>query len=141
MKKIAMIKNNIVENITIVEDNSSWAPVGFDLVDITNLPDIYMGSSYINGVFTPPIDQNQPVIILPVTPRQFRQALVLSGVDIAVIESAIDQLSEPTRSLAKIEWEYSTAFLRSNALVNQMGPSLGFDSEALDNLWLLAGSL
>lgn len=76
-----------------------------------------------------------------VTPRQFRQALVISGMSIASIEAVINSQPEPLRSLAMIEWEYSTAFKRSNTMVNQMAPLLGFTSKQLDDLWLLAGTL
>jgi len=76
-----------------------------------------------------------------VTPRQIRQALILSGISIAQIESALDSLPEPIKSLAKTEWEYSNAFERNRPLVEQMGAMLGWSSEQLDNLWLFAGGL
>ena len=83
-----------------------------------------------------------PEVIIPdVTPRQFRQALVLSGISADNIVAMIETQPEPLRSLALIEWEYSTAFIRSNPLVNQLAPALGFTSEQLDELWLLAGGL
>lgn len=76
-----------------------------------------------------------------VTPRQIRQALVLSGVSMSTIESALASLPEPTKSLAQIEWEYSTMFIRSNPLVAQVGVALGWTSEQLDNLWKFAKTL
>lgn len=76
-----------------------------------------------------------------VTPRQIRQALVLSGVSIPSIEAAIASLPEPQKSFAQIEWEYSTLFIRSNPLVAQIGAVVGFTSDQLDSLWKLAGSL
>lgn len=83
-----------------------------------------------------------PVRVIPdVTPRQFRQALIMSGVTLQQIEDALDGLSEPTRSMARIEWEYSLAFQRSRPLVAQVGQMLGWTSEQLDALWILAGGL
>lgn len=76
-----------------------------------------------------------------VTPRQIRQAIILSGVSLATVDSAIAALPEPHRSLAEVEWEYSTAFIRSNPLVNQVGMILGWDSAKLDALWNLASGL
>jgi hypothetical protein len=76
-----------------------------------------------------------------VTPRQMRQALVLSGISIATVESALNTLPEPLKELALIEWEYSTVFVRTNALVDQLGDSLGWTSEQLDNLWRFAETL
>lgn len=83
-----------------------------------------------------------PIVILPdVTPRQIRQALILSGISLDSIETTLDNLPEPTRSMAKIEWEYSTAFQRNRPLVIQVGTLLGWTSEQLDDLWTLAKGL
>lgn len=83
----------------------------------------------------------KPEAIPDVTPRQMRQALVLSGVSMAGIDAAIAALPEPTKSMAQIEWEYSTMFLRTNPLVNMLGAQLGWSSAQLDGLWRLAKSL
>lgn len=76
-----------------------------------------------------------------VTPRQMRQALVLMGVSLETIESALDALPEPHKSLARIEWEYSVAFQRQRPLVSQVAALLGWDSNQLDQLWYFAASL
>lgn len=76
-----------------------------------------------------------------VTPRQIRQALVLSGISLTDIETALNSLPEPTKSLAIIEWEYSVAFIRTNPLVEQVGLMLGWTSEQLDDLWTFAYKL
>lgn len=76
-----------------------------------------------------------------VTPRQIRQALILSGVSIDMIEAALNSLPEPTKSLARTEWEYSIAFKRNRGFVNQVGAMLGWTSDQLDSLWDFAGKL
>lgn len=76
-----------------------------------------------------------------VTPRQIRQALVMSGVSIEQIENAINSLPEPTRSMAKIEWEYSTSFQRSRPITIAVATILGWNAEQLNDLWKLAASL
>jgi hypothetical protein len=76
-----------------------------------------------------------------VTPRQFRQALIISGISMQAIEDLINSQPEPLRSLAMVEWEYSTAFVRSNQMVNQLAPAIGFTPAMLDQLWILAGTL
>lgn len=86
-------------------------------------------------------DPSVEVIPPSVTPRQIRQALVISGVSISSIEAAINSLPEPKKSLALIEWEYSTAFIRTNPLVSQIGLILSWNKAQLDDLWKLAGSL
>jgi hypothetical protein len=76
-----------------------------------------------------------------ITPRQARQALLLSGITMQEIEDALDGLPEPQRSLAMIEWEYSTAFVRNNQLVVQVGQMLGWTEQQLDDLWIFAKTL
>lgn len=84
---------------------------------------------------------NQVYVPEEVTPRQFRQALVLSNISINSVVDLINSQPEPVKSLAMIEWEYSTAFLRSNQFVNQLAPAMGLTQDALDQLWILAGTL
>ena len=76
-----------------------------------------------------------------VLPRQFRQALIILGINIADIENAIDSLAEPSRSLARVEWEYSLAFQRSNPFVAQVGSILNKTPSQLDDIWILASTL
>lgn len=76
-----------------------------------------------------------------VTPRQIRQALVLSNVSMAQIDAALDQLPEPQKSLARISWEYSTAFIRNEPFVASVGLILGWTNQQIDDLWELAGTL
>lgn len=84
----------------------------------------------------------EAVVEIPdVTPRQIRQALILSGVSLQSITDALATLEEPTKSLAMAEWEYSIAFQRNRPLVASVGQMLGWTSEQLDNLWLFAGTL
>lgn len=82
-----------------------------------------------------------PRNIQDVTPRQIRQALVLQGISLADIDSALNSLEEPTKSLALISWEFSLSFERSNPLVAQVGQMLGWNDSQLDDLWIFAGSL
>lgn len=76
-----------------------------------------------------------------VTPRQCRQALILSGVTMQQITDALNTLPSPQKELALAEWEYSTMFIRSNALVTSVGLMLGWTDQQLDDLWLLAATL
>lgn len=87
------------------------------------------------------VPNEQRTLPRDVTPRQIRQAMVLSGISMASIDAAIDALPEPTKSLARIEWEYSTLFIRSNPLVGQIGMALNKTPAELDTLWALAATL
>lgn len=76
-----------------------------------------------------------------VTPRQIRQAFILSGLLTTVIEDAFLALPEPTKSFAEVEWQYSLSFKRRRPLVIQVGLMLGWTEKQLDDLWILAGKL
>jgi len=76
-----------------------------------------------------------------VTPRQLRTALVLSGVSEAAVDSIIDSMPEPNKSVAKIAWQFASVYERNNALVNQLGLALGLSETQIDDIWILAASL
>jgi hypothetical protein len=76
-----------------------------------------------------------------ITPRQGRQALFLSGITEATVLAAFNSLSDPTKTMALIEWEYSTAFVRSNPLINNMGAALGLTPAQIDALFILGATL
>ncbi len=81
------------------------------------------------------------VAIPTVTPRQIRIALVISGFSLETIETVINALPEPDRSIAKITWEYSTEIQRNNPLLSAMAPALGLTSAQIDGLFILAVTL
>lgn len=104
------------------------------VIDVTNAdPVVQVGWVYEAGIIYNKLPD--------VTPRQMRQALILSGVSMTMIEDALGSLPEPTKSLALVEWEYSIAFKRRNPLVISVGVMLGWTSAQLDDLWTMAGKL
>lgn len=90
------------------------------------------------------LDVNTPILpydppppdIVPVSPRQIRQALSNVGLRTAV-ELAIAASNQDTK-----DWyEYGTSFERNHPQVIKMGVALGVSPSDLDNLWLLAATL
>lgn len=75
-----------------------------------------------------------------VTMRQARLALLGAGL-LDDVTAAIDALPEPTRTAARIEWEYSTSVQRHRGLVQQLGSALGMTSEQLDALFIAAAAI
>lgn len=125
-----IVKIEEYENSSLIIDSHMVQQV----IEITSIsPQPKIGWLYSNGV----LKANIP----DVTPRQIRQALILNGVSVDMIEAALNSLPEPNRSLAITEWEYSTMFLRSNKLVSAIGQMLGWGSGQLDALWLMAAKL
>lgn len=139
----AQIKDSVVVNTLVLGDGVDQEPFlsGYDhLVRIDELnPRPGVGFTYDGANFSAPAVPPEP--IPNVTPRQFRQALVIQGVSLQAISDAINTFPEPTRSLVQIEWEYSVAFIRSNPLVNSVGAMLGMNSAQLDTLWRFAATL
>lgn len=79
--------------------------------------------------------------VTKVTPRQIRQALIINGISLSQVEQTINLLPEPQKSLALIEWEYSTVFDLERPLVKQIGTLFGMNDQQLQDLWELANNL
>lgn len=76
-----------------------------------------------------------------ITPRQLRTQLILNGISIDYINSIIDSLSEPQKSLTKIAWEYSTDFDRNNEMLKQFANVLGLNENDIDDIFINASKL
>ena len=75
-----------------------------------------------------------------ITMRQARLALLDIGL-LANVQTAINTLSEPAKTKAQIEWEYSNALQRDNPFVTTLGTALGLSSDDIDNLFITASGL
>jgi len=96
-------------------------------------PEPQVGWEWVNGVVRKKYSE--------ITPRQLLQALVILGIDLSMIDAALDSLPEPTRSLAKISWERAIGFNRYDPLVSSVGMLLGWGDAEIDALWDLGGSI
>lgn len=74
-------------------------------------------------------------IPIPITPLQLRVGLIKNNIDFSEIENQISLLSEPSRSLAAVAWEYSLSFERLNPLVAAIGSALNYNDQQLDDFW------
>lgn len=134
--KYAFINDNLVLDIkeSDEEQNSQVAHLYQHVWPIDSLsPEPQVGWAFVNGVLRKNLGE--------ITPRQLRQAMVLSGVALSMIDDVLGTLPEPLRSLASISWNYAVAFDRYDPLVIDVGSALGWGSSDLDMLWELAGSL
>ena len=135
MKCAFLINDIVVEVSDISEDEYQSRAYKYSaVIDIGDIsPSPKVGWIRVGNKLRPDIK--------PVTPRQIRQALILAGISIEMIETGLNSLPEPQKSLAKTELEYSTAFERNRPLVKSMGQMMGFSEQQLDDIWLLAMSL
>lgn len=82
MKKIALIKNTVVENVIIIEDNqdlSHWSE--FTQVDVSGHPEAGIGFSYEDGVFTKPPEPEEVFAPKPSIPvSDLMDLLVANGI-------------------------------------------------------------
>lgn len=143
MRKHAILDDNIVVKISDISDSDYDALIKVHqlLIDIQDFQVQPQVGWILEGNKLIPPDPNQIPVPDSVTPRQIRQALIISGVSLSQIDDALNSLSEPVKSLARVEWEYSIAFQRNRPLVRQVALMLGWTDEQLDNLWKLAASL
>lgn len=81
-----------------------------------------------------------PVVPTEVTMRQARLALRRAG-KYGQIQAALNQLPEPAKTDAQIEWEYSSTLQRSHPLVATIGDALGLTAQQLDELFITASTL
>lgn len=75
-----------------------------------------------------------------VTMRQARLALHGAGL-LAGVEAAIDEMQEPQRTAARIEWDYSSEVYRNKPFVLLLSQALGLTDTQLDGLFIAAVSL
>lgn len=87
------------------------------------------------GDDTPPVEVPQEV-----TMRQARRALHAAG-KLSAVNAAIAALPDPPKTVALIEWEYSSTVRRDSQFVALLGSALGLDTAGLDALFVAAAKL
>jgi hypothetical protein len=76
---------------------------------------------------------------IPVTPRQFKLALLDIDVYPETVEEAIATIEDAKlRTAAQIEWREASVFRRDHPLLAQIAPLLGATDEMLDAIFLNA---
>lgn len=75
-----------------------------------------------------------------VSPRQARLALNAAGL-LASVETAIEAMSDPEKTVVRLEWEYATQIERTSTWVVSMGTALGLTELELDQLFVTAAGL
>lgn len=140
MDRYALVNDStVVTVVEMSEEQATAALTAFEVVHLLAADSKCAGGwSYAGG------DVVAPEVVAPVpaevTMRQARLALLAAG-KLAAVEAAIDAMAEPTRTGARIEWEYSNALQRDNALVAALGPALGLSTNDIDNLFRAAAAI
>ena len=79
--------------------------------------------------------ETEEIVPEKISSRQLRSQLILQGFNLETIEQALNQLPEPNRSLAKVDWEYATNFYRNNQMIVVVGQLLNLTNEQIDEIF------
>ena len=135
--QFAEIHNGRVVNVSIWDA----PPTGAQFVDISSSPNVGIGWTYAEGIFWEPEAESPPTIVPQVvTMRQARLALFGAGL-LPQVEAAIDALTEPARTAARIEWDYSSEVHRNKPFVQSLATAIGLTGAQLDALFIQAAAL
>ena len=130
------MKKIVAENITlgpfhvVTESGDRYIADGFEI------PFAILDSPVVTDVS----DSVNKSVPQEITMRQARLALHEAGL-LSNVSTAIASLSEPAKTKAQIEWEYSNALQRDNPFVTTLGNALGLSSDDIDNLFITASGL
>lgn len=136
MARYALIRAGVVVNVARAEPDWPGLADYDQAVELAEDQAVAPGHTYDGSVFAAPA----PRVPAAVTMRQARLALLGANL-LSSVDTAIDALPEPTKSAARIEWEYSNELQRGNALVAALTPALGLTSEQVDALFIAASTL
>ena len=79
--------------------------------------------------------ETEEIVPEKISSRQLRSQLILQGFNLETIEQALNQMPEPNRSLAKVDWEYATNVYRNNAMIMAVGQLLNLTNEQIDEIF------
>lgn len=129
----AVIVNGTVENVIL-------APEGFTVPGAVLAPSetAAIGQLWDGEAFSDP--PPTPPVLPDLTMRQFRLGLLNAGL-LDDVEAAIDDLPEPDRSVARIEFEYASLVVRTDPWVAALAVPLGLSEGEIDDLWTSAAAL
>lgn len=105
--------------------------------DGSDLPFVVVGENGTIDDWEGPIPTSEEIILVPkeVTMRQARLALLDAGLLQSVV-SAIENMDEPLRTRALVEWEYSNTVERHGQLTGVIGQLIGLTEHDIDDLFI-----
>lgn len=101
------------------------------------------GYQFIDGVWIAP-PYVEPVIEVPksISKMKLRMQLILSGIPLASIYSAIEQIPNSVqKEIVYTKWEHAVTFDRTDETLNTMAEMLGMTQEQLDTIFIEGNKL
>lgn len=132
MNRYALLED---DTVMLVVEQDSMPVIPGNWIDISSLL-VGPGYRYKNNIWISPLQQVPEFV----TMRQARLALHNNGL-LSQVQPLIDALSEPEKTKAQIEWEYSSTVLRNNGFVSLISAGLGLTESQLDDLFIEANNL
>ena len=142
MSKYVIVGGDDVVECVCSDASAEWIAENSSAVEVDDAVEVAPGYAYDAGppvVFTAPAEPD-PVVPASVTMRQARLALYGAGL-LQDVEDAIDALSDPTKTQARIEWDYASDVERASALVATLAAALSLSESYVDDLFVVAETL
>ena len=140
MTRYAIVFGGVVNSTPEYDSAPEFAPP-VQCIELSEDSPVEAGWRYVDGEFLEPlIPEPESVVPEKVTMRQARLALHKAGI-LSSVQSAIDDLPDPHRTEAQIEWDYSSEMYRHRDFVQMLGSQLGLTEEQIDDLFIQAATL
>ena len=114
-----------------------WLPFTATATGDAVVVDVYQRALLANPA---PADPAPTIVPNVVTMRQARLVLFGAGL-LPQVEAAIDALTEPQKTAARIEWDYSSEVHRDKPFVQSLATAIGITGAQLDALFIQAAAL
>lgn len=138
MKK-ALIENGVVTFVSHNPEAIFDAATAERFIDCDEA--VQVGWLYADGEYSaPPVVEPEKVVPASITMRQARLQLHAIG-KLSAVQAAINQLPEPPKTSAQIEWDYAAVVERASPFVALLTPALGLSDEEMDELFIQASKL
>jgi hypothetical protein len=124
----------------LVAPNSVEGPGGLSLSAATHANFIYPVAGWYWWDTLDIAMTNMRLTPTSVTMRQARLALLGAGLLVSV-QQALNNMLEPTKTAALIEWEYSSVVERHGHMIMVLAPVLGLSEAQIDGLFAVATTL
>lgn len=129
--------NNVINGVLV----SEWELTELMPSDKLINP-LWDGSKWTEGATDSEIIEKERALLPKcVSQRQIRTQLVLNGFNLNDIQLAINELSEPDKSIAQIAWDYAITFERDSPLLICLAANLGLTQAQVDEIFLNASKL
>ena len=108
--------------------------------DLENLK--WIEESYVRNLSLEEIEQRKPGSPDSCDPKQFRLALIKTGISIYTIEEEINSIQDPLeKEMIKTEWEYTLKIEKNHRLIKLIADKFNLTNQQIDDLFIFAETL